>query len=377
MKRSLLLINQAAGYLMLDICNAFVESGKYDRVALQTGEINIRPTRPHPLLKIERSKCYSKRSLFTRILSWSLSLLHSLFLIWFRYRKADLFLVSNPPLNILLPKLCRNSYSLLIYDIYPDVLVAQGICSAESWIVRRWRRLNKQVMAKAQHLYTISEAMAETLAGYTPRERIEVIEIWSHNEMFRAIPKSDNPFLRMHGLTDKFIVQYSGNMGYTHDVDVLADVAARLRHRDDIFFLFIGEGAKKRTIQQKISEEQLDNCKMLPFQSAEILPFSMGAADVGVITLDSKSGSLSIPSKTYTYLAIGSAILSVADENSQLARLVREKSLGASFPKTQVENIARYIEFLADNETERIALRDNNRAYAHNFQPANALKYVR
>lgn len=39
MGKSVLLANQSTGYLMVDIVNAYVQSGKYDRVELFAGEI--------------------------------------------------------------------------------------------------------------------------------------------------------------------------------------------------------------------------------------------------------------------------------------------------------------------------------------------------
>lgn len=361
---------------MLDVCNAFVESGKYDQVILQTGEINIRPTVPHLQLKIISTKKYKNKSLITRFISWILSFLHSLILVWFRYRKADLFLVSNPPINAFLPLFCSNVFTILIYDIYPDILVSQGIVGKDSHIVKFWRKSNKRVMNRAKHLFTISEAMANVITQYVPRNKIEVVDLWAHNQMFRTVLKSDNPFLKEHGLQQKLIVHYSGNMGYTHDVEILADVAVLLRERSDIFFLFIGQGAKKKIIEQKIAEKTLTNCKVLPFQPSEVLPYSMGCADIGVITLDTASGALSIPSKTFSYLTIGSVILSICERNSQLATLVNENGAGGSFTKEQKEHIANFIVKIADNNELQEEIRNRNIRLSEKYHPSNALKYV-
>lgn len=362
---------------MLDICNAFVESRKYDLLALQTGEVNIRPTVPHPALKVIKSKRYNKKSFASRIISWAISFIHSLFLIWFKYPNAALFLVTNPPLNLFLPLFCKNRYSILIFDIYPDLLVAQGITSKNSIFIKIWNKINKRVMNKAENVYTISNTMAEVLSRYTKKNKIEVIQLWSHCETFKPLKKSDNPFLREIVREEKFIVLYAGNMGITHDMEVLVDVANELSNRDDILILYIGEGAKKKLIKQKIDMLQLTNCKILPYQPNEMLQYSIGSADIGVITLDSASGSLSIPSKTFTYLAVGSVILGICDDDSQLSHLIKKESLGASFAKDNITEIADYIKYIADNEKYKEKISLNNIEFARSFTPLNALNYVK
>ena len=58
-----------------------------------------------------------------------------LFLIKFKYPKAHLFLVSNPPFTAWIPLFCKNSYDILIYDVYPDALVEFGYFKQNSWII--------------------------------------------------------------------------------------------------------------------------------------------------------------------------------------------------------------------------------------------------
>ena len=376
-KRKILFINQSSGYLMLDICNAFTDCCKYDLVALQTGEVNIRPTSPHPDLKVIKTKRYNKNTIVSRVLSWVVSFIHSLYLIWFKFPKAELFLVTNPPINLFLPLFCRNRYSILVFDIHPDTLIGQNVLKERSLIAKLWKKVNRKVMYKATNVYTISEAMKTVLTNYVSHEKIEVIDNWAHNEYYCPIEKRKNPFLCSLQIEDKFIVQYSGNMGYTHDIDVLVDVAAILRERQDIVFLLIGDGAKRRHILEKIKKLGLKNCYLLPFQPAGMLPYSMGAADVGIITLDSNSASLSIPSKTLNYMAIGAALLCVTPKGSQLEQLVQVNLSGEAFEKNQIQEIGEYIISLADDKDKANLLKHNALLSSEKYTPSNAYKYVK
>lgn len=103
--KSILLVNQSSGYLMVDIVNAFVDSGKFDKVELFAGEIHIRPSVPDKSVHVIKTVKYNKNSTLRRLLSWTGAFLHLLFVVWFRGRNCELFLVSNPPLTTFVPLL--------------------------------------------------------------------------------------------------------------------------------------------------------------------------------------------------------------------------------------------------------------------------------
>ena len=68
--KTMLFVNQSSGYLMIDIVNAFVKSGKYDKIELFTGEINIRPSVPDSSVHIIKTIKYNKKNIVTRLFSW-------------------------------------------------------------------------------------------------------------------------------------------------------------------------------------------------------------------------------------------------------------------------------------------------------------------
>lgn len=375
MKR-ILLVNQSSGYLMVDIVNAFVNSGKYDKVELFAGEIHIRPSVPDKSVHVIKTVKYNKNSTLKRLLSWTGAFLHLLFVLWFRGRNCELFLVSNPPLTTFIPLFTRKKYSILIYDLYPDSLFSQGFVKRDSFVTRWWIKKNKKVFAKAKNVFTISDDMKQTVAQYMDESKIKVVYNWAHNEHLKPVVKSENSFLKQLRLEDKFIVLYSGNMGMTHDIDVLVDVANTLKENTKIHFLFIGEGAKKEIIEKKIAEYQLQNCHVLPFQPLEVLPYSMGAADIAVVTTDTNQTGLSVPSKTYSYLSVGAILLCLADKNSELGRMVVENKVGKCFNRSEVAEMNDFVRRMASNEDELIQYKNNSRALSMDYTPDNAKQYV-
>ncbi len=376
MGKSVLLANQSTGYLMVDIVNAYVQSGKYDRVELFAGEINIRPSVPDSSVHVIKTVKYDKSSTLKRLLTWVGAFVHLLWVVWRRSKHCHLVLVSNPPLNVFVPLFTRKKFSFIVYDLYPDSLFSQGFVKRNSFLGRWWMTKNKQIFAKADCVFTLSEDMKKAVAQYVAEDKIKIVYNWAHNEHMRPIDKKENVFLADLKLQDKFIVLYSGNMGMTHDVDMLVDVADRLKENKTIHFLFIGEGAKKPIVEAKVARYRLENCSVLPYQPLEVLPYSMGAADLAVVTTDAKQSGLSVPSKTYTYLATGAALLCLAEENTELARLTRERRIGRCFVSQDLDGIAGYILQMVSDRRLLQEYKDNSRKTSLMYTPENAQQYV-
>lgn len=376
MGKSVLLANQSTGYLMVDIVNAYVQSGKYDRVELFAGEINIRPSVPDSSVHVIKTVKYDKSSTLKRLLTWVGAFVHLLWVVWRRSKHCHLVLVSNPPLNVFVPLFTRKKFSFIVYDLYPDSLFSQGFVKRNSFLGRWWMTKNKQIFAKADCVFTLSEDMKKAVAQYVAEDKIKIVYNWAHNEHMRPIDKKENVFLADLKLQDKFIVLYSGNMGMTHDVDMLVDVADRLKENKTIHFLFIGEGAKKPIVEAKVARYRLENCSVLPYQPLEVLPFSMGAADLAVVTTDAKQSGLSVPSKTYTYLATGAALLCLAEDNTELARLTRERRIGRCFVSQDLDGIAGYIQQMVSDRRLLQEYKDNSRTTSLMYTPKNAQQYV-
>ena len=376
MGRKILFANQSSGSLTIDVVNAYEETGKFDRVELFAGKINIRPSVPNKDVHVIKSIKYNNKNIIVRLATWMLAYIHLLFVTWARSRDTELFLITNPPFNTFVPLFNRKKYYILIYDIYPDTLINQHVFSKDSFIAKLWTKRNKKVFAKAERVFTISEDMKKVVSNYVDESNITVVYNWSHNERMVPVKKEDNPFVKEHGWQDKFIVLYSGNMGMTHDIDVMVDVAKEMRNESDIQFVFIGEGGKKRVVEKKIQDYGLENCVVLPYQDKDVLPFSMGAADIGVVTTASEQTGLSIPSKVNAYMSVGAVLLCLADKNSELGKLVDSNCLGKCFNKTEIEEMASFIRNMSSNKELETELKKNTRAMSFNYTPANAKKFI-
>lgn len=373
-KEPILFINQSSGYLMIDIIEAFQDIA--EQRALAAGLVNPRNKPLGDDVKLEPIITYDRSSTFRRIATWLIGFLQIAWLVLTRYRKAHLFIVSNPPLAPLLPLFCKNSFSLLIYDVYPDTLEEYKILSSNSPFIRLWKRWNKRIYPKAKHIFTLNEGMKSLLSQYVSKDRIEVIPVWTDNSFLRPIPKELNAFRKEQGLEDYFLVAYSGNLGKSHELSVLVDLAEKLQ-KDNVFVLIIGGGDQYKSLNAKIEASELSNIRLLPWQPTEKLPQTLSAADLGVVSLGREASSLSMPSKTFNLLSVGCPILAISEPSAELSKLVDTYNLGRHFNAGQRDQMIDFVRLLVQNKELYNELCQNALNASFDFGPDNAKRFVK
>ncbi|MFV0419972.1 MAG: glycosyltransferase family 4 protein [Dysgonomonas sp.] len=373
LQKKIVLVNQSSGYLMIDIVNEFADT--YDEVVLMYG--TLRPLDVNLSDKVKHSRIiqYNRKSALSRILTWLIASVQICFRLLLKYRYYEVFYVTNPPMSYLVSLFLHRPYSILIYDIYPDALMNIGM-SENNILYRIWSGCNRKVFKAARCIFTLSEGMKSRLIEYADSHKIHVIPNWSHSENFRPIHKEDNPFIKQYNLEGKFIILYSGNIGYTHNLESVVELAKLLSTEKEVQFLIIGNGAKKQKIINMVNAYGLNNCLFLDWQMQEILPYSLASADLGIVTINDKTSLLSVPSKTYHLLAAGVPLLCFASQDSELNKLILEYQNGYCFVHDDLQNIVSCIMNLK-NDFEKIKeLSTNSLSASLCFTKQNARKYV-
>ncbi|HMO61160.1 MAG TPA: glycosyltransferase family 4 protein [Ferruginibacter sp.] len=357
---------------MIDIIHA---NQSCTEKSLITGRLIERQVTLDKAVRMDKIIAYNRTSALKRIITWCWGFIQILWIVKTRYTQAHLFIVTNPPFNTFLPLLCKNSFSVLVFDVYPDALLSYKVFRKISFLSAVWEKANRKVYAKAERIYTVSPGMKNMLCKYTSAENITVVPLWSNNNLVKPVPKSENEFIRKYKLQDKFIVMYSGNLGRTHNVEAIIDVAAAL-HDTDILFLIIGDGDKKEQITTAVNEKQLSNVCLLPWQPASMLMHSLSAADIGIVTLSNEAGNFSIPSKIFDLISTGTPLLCIANKHTELVQLVSKYGIGKSFTKENVKEMAAYILELKHNPATCQQLQQNALAASRDFTPKNSLKFA-
>ncbi|MEW6470159.1 MAG: glycosyltransferase family 4 protein [Bacteroidota bacterium] len=374
-KRYLYIVN-VTRQLSIDMINHFHRQGA--EVHLITGVIEVNYAQLDPGVRVTYLIKYNSTSAFRRLFTWMVFTVSAFFHVLFRSRKRELILITSPPFVVFLgwifKKLRNQNYHLIIWDLYPDAMINFNMLRENSLLARVWKKMNRRCFARASTLFTLGKHLAHAMGKYTERTPV-IVPNWVDTAFIKPVPRAENAFASRYGLTDKFVVMYSGNLGITHNIEAIVNTAELLKEHSNIRFLIIGEGAKKAKITQMVSEKGLDNVLLLPYQDKEVLPFSLGSADIGFVTLGEGAESVSVPSKTYYTFAAGSAVIALASKESELGLLVDKYQCGRIFQGSDCRAIADYILYLSQNNAELSRLKENARMASFDFTPANAALY--
>ena len=371
--RKILILNQASNYLTIGFANAFRK--RFGEVVLVTGSVHVQGEELHPGVKVHKINQWHERPARKKAVSYFVALIWMVWLMHTRYRSFEVVFVSVPPMGYLLNLLVPNRFSMVIWDVYPDLLKVKGMRESH-WLYRAWGGLNKRSFRKAFRLFTISERMAGSLETYVPAEKIQVKPIWSIFQENSRVSSKENAFWREHALEGKFVVQYSGNIGLTHRVEAVVELAELLRDRSDILFQIIGRGPRKPVLEQLVRKKNLPNCCFLPFQSDEMFPSSLSVANLGVVILDEEAGKGSVPSKSYNLMSFGIPSLYIAGEDSQLKLYAEKYGHAGFFTPGALSEAAAWIVTLKENAAMQAVYSANALAASEDFKRKNADAFV-
>ena len=152
------------------------------------------------------------------------------------------------------------------------------------------------------------------MAKHVDPARIDIIPPWSHDDQVGYSQAGREAFRQKHGLSDKFVVMYSGNHSPCHPLDTLLDAARTLTARTEIVFCFVGGGSE----QVKVRQAGLSNVKCLPYQPLNELSASLSAADLHVVVMGEAFVGIVHPCKVYNILSVGAPVLYIGPEPSHV-----------------------------------------------------------
>jgi glycosyltransferase involved in cell wall biosynthesis len=268
-----------------------------------------------------------------------------------RHRNNILLVTTAPPflplLGYLMHLFFRVPYICVLYDLYPDIAIALGVLSQQHWLAGLWQALNRRIWRNANGIIVLSPAMKRQVLMNCPEiaDKVSVIHSWSDPDWIVPIAKQENWFAWKHNLVTKFTVLYSGNLGRCHDMDTILAAAKELRD-EAIQFVCIGSGAKRDQLIQQVKDLGLDNFLFLPYQEKHVLPHSLTACDLSLVTVDERTENLVTPSKLYSALASGRPIAAICCQDSYLRELIREADCGNAFDNGDSNGLAQFIRLL-------------------------------
>ena len=243
----------------------------------------------------------------------------------------EVVLAPSPPLTIglsamVLARLRRVPFVYNVQEIYPDIAVSLGMLR-NRWLIRLLEGLERFVYAQAQAVVVISESFRkQLLAKGVPAEKLHVIPNFVDVEFVQPGDRT-NDFSTQHGLDNRFVVSFAGNLGLTQDLETIVAAARLLRDLPEVRFLIVGDGARRSWLREQLARETLENVQLLPYQPRSVVPLIYASSDLCLVTMKRDTTRDTFPSKIYTIMAAGRPALVSADADSELAWLIEEAAV--------------------------------------------------
>ncbi|HVP50532.1 MAG TPA: glycosyltransferase family 4 protein [Terriglobales bacterium] len=234
--------------------------------------------------------------------------------------------MTSPPLILLLAALAvpLKARKLLFWsmDLNPDEAIAAGWLRPHSIPARLLGRLMLYSLKRAERIVALDRFMRDRIcAKGIAGEKIAVVPPWAHDDRVCFDADGRQRFRNHHGLSEKFVVMYSGNHSPCHPLDTLLAAAERLADHAEIVFLFVGGGSEFRK-PLAIEQRGTPNIRCLPYRPAEELAGSLSAADLHVVIMGSAFVGIVHPCKVYNILAVGAPFLYIGPQETHIADLI-------------------------------------------------------
>lgn len=251
-------------------------------------------------------------------------------------------------------KLTGKKFIYNLQDIFPDSLIASGICKENSWLIKIGHLMENFTYRYADVIITITDDMKANIVrkGVNP-EKVKIVHNWIDTERIKPVSRQDNKLFSELGLPrDKFYVVYAGNLGKVQGVDVIVQAAEKLQENSHIHFVIFGNGSEEENIKKQIAEKKLTNVSLFPLQPMDRVPEVYSLGDVAIVSCRPGTGGSGMPSKTWTIMATGTPLVASFDLGGEMEKTIRAAGCGCCI---EAEN--------ADKLAETIVRWEQDRAY--------------
>ena len=281
---------------------------------------------------------------------------------WFR--KADVVLAMSPPLTLGLTGwvagLTRRAPLVFnIQDVFPDAAIRTGAITNHRVIaVAEW--LERISYHRARAVTVLSDDLRANVAAKvcpSQRQHIRVIPNFVDTDTLRPADRM-TPYRAELGIDDGPVVLYAGNVGFSQSLDLVVEAARRC---PQITFVINGDGAARASLETDAAG--LANMRFVGYQPIERLPEVLATGDVHVVPLRAGLGDVSVPSKTYSSLAVARPVVASIDPGTEIPRLLAAAGAGVSVDPGDAAAFTAAIQALVDDPQRAAKLGESGRRW--------------
>lgn len=229
---------------------------------------------------------------------------------------------------ILLKKIKKIPFYFWVLDIWPDAMMSGGGVKNKK-IIAIVDKMVKGIYKNCDKILISSKRFSESILSKGDfLDRLIYFPNWSEDILRMDILNSSIP-----DLPKGFKIMIAGNLGTAQNLDSVSDVMLQLRDITELKWIFVGDGSKKRWLEQFIIDNKLENNAFclgrFPFTS---MPLFYKQADAMLVTLRPGFPHLGmvVPARLQSYMSAGRPILGMLGSGG--ADIINESDCGYVVP---------------------------------------------
>jgi glycosyltransferase involved in cell wall biosynthesis len=203
--------------------------------------------------------------------------------------KVDVVYATSTPLTVGIPALAARwfrgeKFVFEVRDQWPESVIELGILK-DRLLIKILLWLEKIIYKNASSIITVSQGMAESIQNIVKNKKpVYVIPNGADLELFTS-KVDDREIRKEKGWGNKLVFLHTGAMGKINDLSFVVRAAAKLKERDDIRFVLIGDGNQKPVLEERVKQLGLGNVQILPSVAKQELSAFLAAADVIMVVI--------------------------------------------------------------------------------------------
>jgi len=287
----------------------------------------------------------------------------------FRGKRPDWIVVSSPTLfsvliAYLMGKIRRVPFIFEVRDLWPGIFVELGVLK-NPILIKALESVEMYLYRKATKIVVVTQGFKMNISSRgISDDKITVITNGVDLSFLDPNKISNEKIVELKThfhINNKFVVLYMGAHGISHGLEVILEVAKKLRN-SNVVFLFVGDGAEKEKLIQLSNSWNLDNVIFHESVERNQTPLYYSMADACLVPLKNIQGfETFIPSKMFEIMALKRPILaSVRGEAEKI--LIKSGSALISTPENADELVAN-IEKLKNDEVLSHKLGESGREF--------------
>jgi len=248
-----------------------------------------------------------------------------------------------------------------VQDLWPETLSATGAIKSPK-VLAMVGHMVRWIYKHCDYILVQSKGFEKpAIAAGAAVEKVRYFPNWAES-LYRPVTLPQEAKERGEVPSSGFVAMFAGNLGSAQSLETIIGAAVRLKEHD-IHWVFLGDGRRRKWLEDEVKDKALDKVHVLGRREMESMPAYFSLADAMLVTLrDDPVMATTIPGKVQSYLACGKPIVGALNGSGQA--VIQESGAGYCVASGDVESFAESVLTMSELDPEqREAMGEKARDY--------------